>query len=89
MRRKDTGESWIGSYSFGPIRNQAGAIIGAVVVGRDITDRKQAEEAIKESERRYRRLFERSESGLALHEAVFDAHGNSTGYRVLGYQSGL
>ncbi len=24
LRRKDTGESWVGSYSFGPIRDKDG-----------------------------------------------------------------
>ena len=36
FRRKDTGESWIGSYSYGPIRDQDGAIVGSVVVVRDV-----------------------------------------------------
>lgn len=43
LRRKDTGESWIGSYSFGPIRNKDGLIIGSVVIARDITGLKRAE----------------------------------------------
>jgi PAS domain S-box-containing protein len=43
LRRKDTGESWVGSYSFGPIRDEAGAIVGAVVAARDVTDRARAE----------------------------------------------
>ena len=43
LRRKDTGETWVGSYSFAPIRNRAGVIIGSVVTGRDITGHKQAE----------------------------------------------
>jgi len=47
LRRKDTGESWIGSYSFGPIRDRDGRIVGSVVVGRDITDRKRADEEIR------------------------------------------
>ena len=47
LRRKDTGETWVGSYSFGPIRDKDGAIVGSVVVGRDITERKRAEEAIQ------------------------------------------
>jgi signal transduction histidine kinase len=41
LRRKDTGERWIGSYSFGPIRDAQGAIVGSVVVGRDITESKR------------------------------------------------
>ena len=51
LRRKDTGEAWVGSYSFAPIRDQDGTIVGAVVVGRDITDRKRAEEALLRSEK--------------------------------------
>jgi PAS domain S-box-containing protein len=51
LRRKDTGESWVGSFSFGPIRDKHGAIIGAVVTGRDITRRKRAEEALQNSTR--------------------------------------
>jgi PAS domain S-box-containing protein len=43
LRRKDTGERWVGSYSFAPIRDEAGAIVGSVVVGRDVTARKEAE----------------------------------------------
>jgi PAS domain S-box-containing protein len=45
LRRKDTGEAWMGSYSFGPIRGADGRIVGSVVVGRDITERKRTEEA--------------------------------------------
>jgi PAS domain S-box-containing protein len=47
LRRKDTGETWVGSYSFGPIRDQDGAIVGSVVVGRDITVRKKFEEELR------------------------------------------
>jgi len=46
LRRKDTGETWVGSYSFSPIRGRDRAITGAVVVARDITERKRAEEEI-------------------------------------------
>jgi two-component system cell cycle sensor histidine kinase/response regulator CckA len=50
LRRKDTGETWIGSYNFAPIRDENGGIIGSVVVARDITASKQAEEALKASQ---------------------------------------
>lgn len=43
LRRKDTGETWIGSFSFAPIRNKNNDIVGSVVSCRDITQRKRAE----------------------------------------------
>ena len=46
LRRKDTGETWTGSYSLAPIRDKSGVIVGSVVVGRDITERKAAEARI-------------------------------------------
>lgn len=44
LRRTDSGETWIGSYSFGPIRDKDGVTVGAVVTSRDITERKRATE---------------------------------------------
>jgi two-component system, sensor histidine kinase len=49
LRRKDTGETWIGSYSFGPIRDHEGSIVGSVVSGRDVTERNRIEAAARAS----------------------------------------
>lgn len=46
LRRIDTGETWTGSYSFAPIRDARHDVVGSVVVGRDITEKKRAEEAL-------------------------------------------
>ncbi len=51
LRRKDTGETWVGSFSFGPIRGKDGAILGSVVVGRDITEQKRAEERLRHAQK--------------------------------------
>jgi PAS domain S-box-containing protein len=48
LRRKDTGETWWGSYNFAPIKDQNGRITGAIVAAREITDQKQAEESLRE-----------------------------------------
>ncbi len=64
LRRSDTGESWIGSYNFAPIRDEDGRITGAVVVGRDVTAQKAAERASKESEARLRLALDASAAGI-------------------------
>jgi signal transduction histidine kinase/ActR/RegA family two-component response regulator len=51
LRRRDTGETWAGSYSFGPVCGKDGAILGSVVVGRDITEQKQAEQHLRHSQK--------------------------------------
>ncbi len=63
LRRKDTGESWIGSYSFAPIRDAEGQISGSVVVGRDITERKSIEVMIRQNESRLRLALEAAKAG--------------------------
>ena len=49
LRRKDTGETWVGNYSFAPIRDDHGVIVGAVFVCRDITERKKMEDELRRS----------------------------------------
>jgi PAS domain S-box-containing protein len=51
LRRKDTGERWIGSYSFAPIRSADGTIVGSVVTGRDITAWKNAQAELEQAQR--------------------------------------
>ncbi len=52
FRRKDTGETWIGSFSFAPIRDIDEKVTGSVVVARDVTDHKAAEEELRNQVRR-------------------------------------
>jgi two-component system, sensor histidine kinase and response regulator len=66
LRRRDTGEEWIGSYNFAPIRGDQGEIVGAVVTARDITDRKKVEQALRESERRINLFIEHAPAALAM-----------------------
>lgn len=54
--------------------------IGSVI---DITDRKQAEEALRRSQERYRTLFETMEDGFCVIEMLFDANNTPIDYRFL------
>jgi PAS domain S-box-containing protein len=71
------------------VLTRAGVVFGVSVFAKDITERKRAEEALRESEARFRTVFENAGIGMGL----VDTHGNSietnlATQRMLGY-SGL
>jgi PAS domain S-box-containing protein len=55
-RRRDSGETWVGSYSFAPIRGPGGEINGAVVSARDITEQTRLLAELQNSQTELREL---------------------------------
>jgi PAS domain S-box-containing protein len=85
MIRKDGSRTFTESSIF-PLRNESGKIIGWRGVGRDVTERKKAEEILRESEDRYRDLVDHSNDLICTHDLdgrILSA--NPLASRVLGY----
>ncbi|MBW2651343.1 MAG: PAS domain S-box protein, partial [Deltaproteobacteria bacterium] len=69
--RKDGSVIWV-EMKMSATLDQSGRWIGILGVTRDITERKQAEKTQRESEKKYRELFEKSEDAiLIIHNGKF------------------
>lgn len=81
--RPDGSQAWLRTTKV-PLRNKEGAIIGVLGTYEDITEQKQAREALRESEEKYRTLVESSFDGIAIHQDGILVYVNRTAARILG-----
>ncbi len=71
-----------------PIRDQAGNVIGVVLVFRDITKQKRDADRLFRSEERYRTLVEESFDGIFIQSGARIVFANSRLHQMLGYLQG-
>ena len=85
--RKDGSDFWI-ELSIVPVANKDGWFTHWIAVQRDITERKQAEQALRHSEQRFRSLIENALDIVTILEADGTVQYESPSVeKVLGYQS--
>ena len=86
LHRKDTGDLWVGSYNFAPIRSKDGEITGVVLTARDITDQKGHEKRLRESEARLSSIIDTaSDSIIVIDDRGWIQSANRATERMFGH----
>ncbi len=86
FRRKDGSVIWV-EIGGAPVTDPAGAVVGSIGVHVDITERRAAAEALRESEARYRLMAENSTDLIT--RVAFDGtilYASDASRRLLGYE---
>jgi PAS domain S-box-containing protein len=69
------------AFSLHPVTDEHGNVEFIVPEGRDVTDQKRAAAALRESEARYRTLFDSIDEGFCVVEVLFDEQYRPVDYR--------
>ena len=71
--------------SFYPVRTRGGEVLGVGVLVSEITERKRAEEALRESEERYKGLIDSAFDGVLIHQDGVIVSANRAYAEMFGY----
>ena len=82
--RKDGTTVWL-ENKLSVIRDESGKPVSIMGEGRDIAERKQAEEALRESEERFRRLADAAWEGIIIHKEGTIIEANESALKTTGY----
>jgi PAS domain S-box-containing protein len=86
IKTKSGEQRWLTDRSY-PWYDESGNPVGSFGILRDITERKQVQEALRESEERFRKLVEKSPDAIAVHCEGKIVFINSAGAKILGADS--
>jgi PAS domain S-box-containing protein len=84
IARPDGAVRWVWDRAF-PIRDAQGRVWRVAGIAEDITERKQAEEQLRESEERLHRFFEAAFEGIAIHDEGVILDANESLAAMFGY----
>jgi len=79
-------ENWF-EYRFQPVTDEKGEAWGVCLTTLPVTERKHAEQALRESEYRFRTIFEAAPIGVAVYQQDFAVQTNSQWRRILGHRA--
>ena len=79
VKRLDGSLGWTFSQAI-PLLDTSGDIVEWFGTAKDVTQHKRAEQALLESEDRYRNLFNSMDEGYCIAEVIFNAHGKAVDY---------
>lgn len=77
-----SGDYWFIS-NFTKIKNDSGEIIAVQIISQDISERKRAEKALTESEKKLATLFGNMTEMVIIHELVLNEIGQAIDYRII------
>jgi len=82
---KEDGSEFIAEASSIAVRDKNGIIVGLIGVAQDITERKKAEQQLKESEEKFRTIAERTFMGILIIQDDFVKYANEALLRMFEY----
>ncbi|MCZ7381785.1 MAG: PAS domain S-box protein [Candidatus Methanoperedens sp.] len=74
-------------YNAAVYKDSSGNVAGVFAAARDITERKKADETLRESEERYRRLVDSSPDGIIVHNMREIEFANPAAAKILGAEN--